>query len=592
MDSPVPLAASWVVYAGLCGVLWLVGLATVRWLRSREDSDTASTATAWYVLTLALCTAALPALDVYLVSATTNPTTGLKYAWATPAVVHQLVTTVAYAHGGLLATMALALFVLVPFVYFYYEEDDAETSAGSRLAAAVKYTLFTALIALVVLATGFIFQARRADPDAPDWFRRLLTETALTRAALFGYGTLVLLGTVGYVFYTSLGLSLVPLNLTRVQPSPAARHNIHRTERELEVNRQMQRTLARRYENVRVPVSARDRKLLEEFRKHEAALLVELEACHRASRRSLLFPCSGSACMEAVCRPVRVLLGCVLIAVSWAVVLSVALNALAQMRHSVCGADCGYYFDQALLANPVAVVLVRLADLSPADVGGLLGLSGLLTLCTLVALVYRGVGLLGLWQFYPLTPGGTAPQALLHFASAAALAVPALNHHLATHIAPQYLAYGSQRFCNATTLPPVESIMTSTTPFTVSLPDCGDQPDLIVPCDVRAPHHLCTPTALSTLAHSLGANFPTLGDALFYAQLVFLVFYILGFAVFLVKACHGTLSIADTPSATAAEANREDDELRAETQAASPARYRYSTASTSSSGERRPLLTA
>ncbi|KAJ1660840.1 hypothetical protein IWQ61_000299 [Dispira simplex] len=530
MDFGSLLVTGWLGYAVGSLVLLVVAFVALRWLRDPEDADP------WF----GFCVALLTVLDVFLVSATVDHYTGLKYAWVTPEVLARVQIGVQTAQYVLLVLMALLMFGVIPFVYFFYEENDLETSLSGRLQNAAKYTLFIVVIVLLLLTTGFVLQLRRGlsgndgDPGwaAPNWHEVLA----------FTMGVLLTLGMGVYILYTSVGLALLPLTLTQVRPSSASRDTIHRVERELDINRQMQRSIQLRYQNVRVPVNTRDRMLLEELTKQERFYLQQLEETHQATRPRLW----GSGCLPTVNRLLRGLMGFVLIALSWSVLLSIALTSIAKITQSVCGRDCGYSLDQAFLANPMAFAFQQLSQLFPADVLGFAGLFTFLVVCTLVTVVYQGIGVLGIVRFYRVAPRSTSPQALLCLATMVMFAVWALSYNLATHIVPHYLTFGSQVYCNRT----VEVIPTTQfVPMELTWRrDCTDHPEFIVPCDANAPGTICTPTQFSSLFHSVAQGYPIFGVGFFHVQWVFLGLNLLSFAVFLVKSCNGTLAISGSRS--------------------------------------------
>ncbi|KAJ1969439.1 hypothetical protein IWQ62_000625 [Dispira parvispora] len=543
MDFGSLLVTGWSGYAVGSLVLLVVAFVALRWLRDPEDADPWCSWIALVGLWVGLCVALLTILDVFLVSATVDQYTGLKYAWATPEVLTQVQVGVQAAQYVLLALMALLVFGVIPFVYFFYEENDLETSLSGRLQNAAKYTLFIVVIVLLLLTTGFVLQTRQDLPGNggdPGWYKRLWSATTWHEVLAFTMGAMLTLGMGVYILYTSVGLALLPLTLTQIRPPSASRDTIYRVERELDINRQMQRSIQLRYQNVRVPVNTRDRMLLEELAKQERFYLQQLEETRQATRPRLW----GSGCLPAFNLLLRGVAGCFLIVLSWSVLLSIALTSIAKITQSVCGRDCGYALDQAFLANPMAFAFQQLSQLFPADVLGFAGLFTFLVVCTFVTIVYQGIGVLGIVRFYRVAPRSTSPQALLCLATMVMFATWALSYNLATHIVPHYLTFGSQVYCNRT----VEAIPTTQFVPMELTRDCTNHPEFIVPCDANAPGTICTRTQFSSLFHSVAQGYPVFGVGFFHAQWVFLGLNLLSFAVFLVKSCNGTLTISGSRS--------------------------------------------
>jgi LMBR1 domain-containing protein 1 len=74
----------------------------VRSYEDRADRELPSTIVATAGLTLVLAAVSLVPVDIFLLSSTINPTTGLPQAWATPDVIAQqenIVTTLYYGAG-------------------------------------------------------------------------------------------------------------------------------------------------------------------------------------------------------------------------------------------------------------------------------------------------------------------------------------------------------------------------------------------------------------------------------------------------------------------------------------------------------------
>lgn len=105
-------------------------------------------------------------MDIALVSTTVDRTTGLRKPWASPERVANIVFSLRVVYYGMsehdeVLTVVLygldALFCLliIPFSYFWYEEWDEESTLGSRVRGALKYSILFLLITVALLLTGF-----------------------------------------------------------------------------------------------------------------------------------------------------------------------------------------------------------------------------------------------------------------------------------------------------------------------------------------------------------------------------------------------------------------------------------------------------
>ncbi|KAJ3307624.1 hypothetical protein HDU93_005969, partial [Gonapodya sp. JEL0774] len=100
-----------------------------------------------------------------------DPPSGLRNQWATQDVVDDAVYGMQVIYYVLFSLLALLVFVLVPFAYFYFEEYDDEQTFGKRIHASFKYTSLFFLTLIVLLGIGLIARSRER-PDL-DWWRRM-----------------------------------------------------------------------------------------------------------------------------------------------------------------------------------------------------------------------------------------------------------------------------------------------------------------------------------------------------------------------------------------------------------------------------------
>jgi len=128
-----------------------------------------------------LATICLFPVDIALVSTTVNRATGLRKDWASPERVDTIVLSLKVVYYGkhlpflsfrmrgikvlefgaltvtavLYAIDSLFCLLIIPFTYFWYEEWDEESTLGSRVRGASKYSALFLLITLALLLTGF-----------------------------------------------------------------------------------------------------------------------------------------------------------------------------------------------------------------------------------------------------------------------------------------------------------------------------------------------------------------------------------------------------------------------------------------------------
>uniref|UniRef100_A0A8C4Q3W1 Lysosomal cobalamin transport escort protein LMBD1 n=1 Tax=Eptatretus burgeri TaxID=7764 RepID=A0A8C4Q3W1_EPTBU len=103
----------------------------IRYYQSWHESEMCSTITAILCLSLALMTAALFPVDIFLVSYMKN-SNGKYKDWAVDNVTRQVVEdSILYGYYSLYSIMLFCIFFWLPFAYFYYEEKDDEYDHSS-----------------------------------------------------------------------------------------------------------------------------------------------------------------------------------------------------------------------------------------------------------------------------------------------------------------------------------------------------------------------------------------------------------------------------------------------------------------------------
>jgi LMBR1 domain-containing protein 1 len=106
-------------------------------------------------------------VDIALVSTTVDRFTGLRKPWASHERVASIVfslkvvyySTLSTGNGSLTIVLygvdALFCLLIIPFSYFWYEEWDEESTLGTRVRGALKYSALFLAITIALLLTGF-----------------------------------------------------------------------------------------------------------------------------------------------------------------------------------------------------------------------------------------------------------------------------------------------------------------------------------------------------------------------------------------------------------------------------------------------------
>ncbi|KAM4067293.1 LMBR1-like membrane protein [Hirsutella rhossiliensis] len=526
----------WVTYAiAVCCCLLAATITTFTWQTPRDRSAIVSVV-AIVSLTALLATVLLLPVDIALVSATVSPALGAKKTWATPDRVRNILLTLKIVYYSLYSLDALLCLIVIPFVYFWYEEyDEIEFEEEgrtwkSRFWAATKYTLFFVALVVVLFLLGFFVpaagDASRAHWDL-DYFKDLVSQNHGEKALTFALGLLMTLGTLLYVVYTGAGLALMPISFIRSAPSISAPQLSATTASQLEQNRERQRQLEMRNAGREEGMSRKDRRELDALVREEQTLVrrARLAAEAQGEGRSRVYQAWLKVC--ALFRPVKMLGGILLLLVSLLIFVSMFITGIDKAKNSICKRRCGYILGHVHVFQPVNWIFVRAAKAFPVDYV-LMTLLVLFLFSSTVSGI-AAVGIRFLWiRVFQIRKGRTAPQALLTATVMMALAILAINYAVAMLIAPQYSTFGTQTFC------------TNEPEHPGAQPVCERHSDLIRPCsevlDAKHARDVCTPSVMSTFLNRINITWPFFGIVDFWAQYAFLGVFLIVFVTALFRA--------------------------------------------------------
>eukprot|EP00057_Strongylocentrotus_purpuratus_P012603 XP_011667077.1 PREDICTED: probable lysosomal cobalamin transporter [Strongylocentrotus purpuratus] len=146
-----------IVWGCTGGILLLLLIAIFYYifsLKSVLHSECSSTTTAILSLCASVLTVTLIPVDIFLVSSMKD-TNGTFEDWAADNITRDEVQQdMQYCYYALYCCNAFFLFVVIPFVMFYYEEGDEDTTRAKRCCTATKYTAGFIVIAFILLLIG------------------------------------------------------------------------------------------------------------------------------------------------------------------------------------------------------------------------------------------------------------------------------------------------------------------------------------------------------------------------------------------------------------------------------------------------------
>ncbi|KAL4752682.1 putative lysosomal cobalamin transporter [Aspergillus terricola var. indicus] len=520
----------WVVYAVVVAILFAVASVFIYVYQAPRDRSTSVTLTCVVAIASLLATILLLPVDVALVSSTVSSSVGQRKDWATPEVVDRITFSLTLVYYILYSLDILLCLLVVPFVYFWYEEYDevaaqaGEQSFGQRFWGASKYTLsFIAILIILFLVGVFMPISRANGGNGLDSFKALLGENRGERALTFALGLLITIGMCIYVLHTSTGLAVLPIRLIKGGPRllNAGSWNATFTV-QLDSNRERRRQLEGRCGGNLDHLSSKDRRELDALIREERTLIRRQRLAQEVDSRGHTLLRRMWFRLEAFFRPFRRLVGLILFLVVLLIWVSMILTAIDKAKNSTCKRHCGYVLGHLTIFNPINEIFVQSAKVFPIDYAIFTMLVLLFFFGTVVGIVTVGIRFLWI-SIFKIRRGHTSPQALLVMTAILMLAILALNYSISMIIAPQYATFGPQTFCDR---PSNSSVLSN--------PQCT-----VKPCseafDSDTAKQICTPSVASTVLNKVTISFPFFGAIFFWGQFAFIGAYLLALITSLLR---------------------------------------------------------
>ena len=549
----------WVTYAVAVALALFVAIITIITWQTHVERSGFVTSIAIFSLTALLATVLLVPVDIALVSATTSPALGARKDWASDGRVASITKTLEIVYYSLYSLDTLLCLLILPFAYFWYEQDDEvddpdhrppgpgrRRSFASRFRGAIKYTLGFVVLIIVLFMVGFFVPAAGVgtQPDRNldlDYFKRLLSANRGEKAFTFALGLLITLGTLLYILYTGAGLALLPISLVKSAPSISAPQLSETTASALEENRERQRQLEMRHGGRSSgDIPQKDQREMDALLREERTLVRRQRVAAEAWGEGRGSVYRAWTKLQAVFRPLKLVGGLLLLLIAVLIWVSMLITGIDRAANSTCKQHCGYILGHTNVFQPINWVFVQLARVFPIDYI----LMAFLVLFLFMASVsgLAAIGIRFLWvRIFQIKKGRTTPQALLIMSGILALIILAINYSVVMMAAPQYATYGTQTFCINPPRHPGEK------------PDCSGRPDLVRPCSEVLSENgagkVCTPTVLSTVLGRVTLFWPVLGAIDFWGQFAFLAVFLIVLVTSLFRTPRLNLSEIDEEAA-------------------------------------------
>ncbi|KAL0088617.1 hypothetical protein F4703DRAFT_1847384 [Phycomyces blakesleeanus] len=507
---PAAVGLAWMTFGMVSVGLYLFSAGFINYYHDKHHSRVAVTLVSVLSVGLSLCLLALLPVDVFLVSLTVDHQTGLKQEWADEDTVYWITMATFIVYYGCHALIGLLLFFVLPFAYFYYKKYDEDQDRRQRALTGIRYTVGFGILASVLFMIGLFGRPTQLPVQLElEWFLNLINESHGEKAISFVMACPQLLGMFIFVAYTAPGLSILPFKFLKDRGRVDTEYE-DITAR-LASNIEQQRKIEHHPTSSRSTHSEQERtlhNLIDEAKIFERQLK-DLEDDRNKWRYKLWL----------MFRPFELAFGIFLLVVSFLIVLCIILSCFDKMVFSICGSECGYIASSPDFFQPINFILVNIQRAFPLDYMLLVGLIVYLLVVTMVGI--DSLGLKFLWvTLYRVERKATGAQALVISSTLLTLGLLAANYSIVSFIAPAYAHFGSQVYCNSEE---------------GDVRDCSLDVDLIVPCDIYGPTDICTPTVISTSIDRISFNSPRVSAVYYYSHWVFVVTYVAGFVMSLVR---------------------------------------------------------
>lgn len=442
MSPSIPssvLAAGWIPFVVVIVLILLFAGIYIKYYTSKNDSEWSTTISAILALTVVLMTTALIPVDVFLVSFMKDSDGNFK-DWAknneTRKAIEESVLVAYYTMYGLITFF---MFLLLPFMYFFYEEKEEDVTCKSRCCTALKYSVVFLILIFVLLLIGALVHTKKIpskNVNSTDWEKLEalfdLESNWVENSLSLVISVLSLIGMVALFTYTAYGMAILPIDLIK------GRRNVRKEKMDVQSRRQEAKdridAIKEKYSGGR-KVSRRDASRIANLEESEA--LMERQERHLEAHDTCCQKC------WLIFRPFAVVIGILLILLAILVFLSLLLTNIDKTIHSL-GPKLGYALPKATLPNPVDIVLVFCQKVFPLDYILFAALVVYLVVSSMAGI--RNIGIWFFWlRMYRIRPRRTRPQGILMMCMILMFIQLGINVIL-YELTPQYSSFGSQHY--------------------------------------------------------------------------------------------------------------------------------------------------
>ncbi|KAF8792892.1 putative lysosomal cobalamin transporter like protein [Argiope bruennichi] len=414
----------------------------VRKFWNRSEREKCSAVVAIIGISIALLSAFLLPVDVFLVSFMKNSDGSFK-EWATNSTRQAVEDSVTYTYYSLYGIIFFYAFFVLPLSYFSYEEhDEDERNSYGVFTIALLYTfIFLFVISGLLLAGAFIPYKAEPPQNSTEWDKidfliKELSKSKGKDAVAFVVNVLTLYGMLNIILYTSTGLTSFPVALIKGFRSLSEEESIlsqNQASTQSKIN-------ALRSKQARKSLSSREIATLAQLEEEES-LLSRRHNLLESEKRNIFNKC------QPFFRIINVTFGCIGISFSLVLFISLLISNIDKLMNSL-GYKMGYVLKENLLPNILDYIMVRAQKIFPMDYVLFFLIVIFLVICTVSGMRFMGICCLCV-PMYKVRPGRTPPQALIMLSFLLMFVVLAINV-LMHSLIPSYTTFGSQYYCKFT----------------------------------------------------------------------------------------------------------------------------------------------
>jgi len=477
------LAGGWIPFTVVLVLTFIFSWVYIRLFQHHDSSKVASTLGSIIGLFITLLTIALVPVDVFLVSYMKNPDGSFKDWVNDNSTRNSIESTVTYAYYTLYGLVGLFVFLVLPFMYFFFEDpEEDELSTKQKCCTSLKYTVVFLIIAFVILMTGAFVPLKTPSSqnitgidDKIDFLKDQLHQyTHADQAMSIMVGVMSMFGMFTLILYTGYGMSALPLGMIRCcrkyEETESNPRRVTKKERDADKLNAL-RTKSNSGRN------------LSRYERNELRRLEQDERIqHRVDRKKSRMKnnCLGKA--QRILKPFEVVFGFAFLAISLLMMISLTITNVDKELNSL-GYKQGYSLPVPKLPNPVNIIMVHASKVFPLDYVLFSGMALFFIFASM-----NGLKRMGIWccciRLFKIRTGRTMPQALLFMVFIMMFMVLGVTIVL-FNITPQYVQYGNQMYQHHT----------KSTNGTISTD--------VKKCTTDAPKGNCTMSSLALLLNTL-----------------------------------------------------------------------------------------